>query len=116
MKCLNPNCNNEFKPRGTYKKFCCTKCNHQYNALKYYQEHKDDPQFKQKVQQKFNVWRAKNKEKHNEAMRLIMGNKIKTEKYRAQRKEYESRPEVQERNREKSRRYYWKMKEMGGAI
>ena len=114
MKCLNQNCNNEFKPRGTYKKFCSTKCNHQYNALIYYEEHKDDPQFQEKVKKKFSKWRAKNKLKHNEQMKLIMQKKIQTPEYKQKQYEYSHRPEVMERNRERSKANY--KKKEGGVI
>ena len=116
MKCLNTNCNNEFESKGTFKKFCCDKCRSLYRANKYYQDNKDNPEYKEKKKKTMANYLLNNKQKHNEDMKLLMREKLKNPRYVMKQKEYSQRPEVIERKRKYALEYYYKKKEMGGAI
>jgi hypothetical protein len=110
MKCKNPKCNKEFKDKKN-KKFCSHRCGTQYNSRIQYYIHKLEPKYQKNRIKSFRNYILRNKDKHKEYMRLLMNDKIKTTKYRLKQEEYNRRPEVMERNRQRARERYWRKKE-----
>jgi len=65
-KCLK--CGKEIGGRRD-KKFCSQVCQTQFNALKHYYQHKDEPNFKAKRKVYFDKWRKENREHFNSLLR-----------------------------------------------